>query len=106
MRTCLLCLLLCGCKLPAGSTNTVTISCYGAMFGYDPSTHLPAMYVGLIRQTAISVPTNAAPVTSSLSIEQHWLSANVFDEFTTGGAQVPSNSVARIRAMRLKAPKE
>lgn len=96
---------LCGCKIPSGSTNSVTITCYGAMFGYDPSTHLPAMYVGLIHEAAHSVPTNAAPVTSSLSVEQHWLSANFFEEFTTGGAQIPSNSVARTRAMMVAPPK-
>ena len=97
--------LLAGCVFSKGDITSITTTCYGGMFGYDPSTHLPSMYVGIIRQTFHKIPSNAPPVTSSLSVEQHWMTANLFEEFSTGNAQIPSNSVAKMRA-RMLAPKD
>lgn len=104
MKWLLLLLPLCGCRVPAGSINSVTLTCYGAMFGYDPGTKLPAMYLGLIHETAHSIPSNSPPITSSLSLEQHWLTTSVYEEFTTGNATIPTNSIARLRAMRVYQP--
>ncbi len=95
-------ILLCGCTVPRGDIVSVTTTCYGAKFGYNAANQMPELYVGIIRQTAQIVPSNSPPVTSSLSLEQGWLTTKVFDEFTTGNASIPSNSVSKLRAVRAR----
>ena len=98
--------LFCGCRIPVGDVVSVTTSGVGVSVGYNAASQMPELRLGFFRQTFHFVPTNAPPVTSSLSLEQHGFTSAVFEEFTTGGALVPSNSVARVRAMRYLAPKD
>lgn len=72
------------------------------MVGYNAASQMPELRLGFFRQTIHLIPTNASPVTSSLSLEQHGLTSSIFEEFTSGGATIPSNSVARLRAEKLK----
>jgi len=99
-------MLLCGCKIPCGDVVSVTTSGVGISVGYNAASQMPELRLGFFRQTFHFVPTNAPSVTSSLSLEQHGLSSSVFEEFTTGGAIIPTNSIGRIRAMRYLAPKD
>lgn len=96
---------LCGCIVPRGDIVSVTTSGVGLSLGYNAASQMPEVKIGFFRQTFHFVPSNSPPVTSSLSLEQHGLSANIFEEFTTSGATIPSNSVARARAGML-APKQ
>lgn len=81
---------------------SVTTSGVGLMIGYNASSQMPEVRIGFFRQTIHLIPTNSPAVTSSLSLEQHGFSSTIFEEFTTGGALIPSNSVARVRAERHK----
>src|SRR6266704_1910927 len=98
----ILALCLSGCKIPRGDIVSVTTSGVGVSVGYNAASQMPELRLGFFRQTFHFVPTNAIPITSSLSLEQHGLAANVFEEFATGGASIPTNSVARVRAERHK----
>ena len=95
---------LCGCVM-RGNITSETVSGIGLSVSYNQSTQLPEVRLGYFRQTYHFVPTNAPAITSSLSLEQHGFNTEIFEEFTTGGAQIPSNSVARTRAMMIAPPK-
>lgn len=94
---------LCGCVM-RGNITSETVSGVGLSVSYNQSTQLPELRLGYFRQTYHFVPTNSPPITSSLSLEQHGFTTAIFEEFTTGGAQIPSNSVARTRAMLVAPP--
>lgn len=114
MKRCLLLLplLVCaGCKIPQGTIVSMTQSTIGIRIGENPKTQTPEIQIGFFRATFNFVPTStnaiyAPQVNSSLSMDQRAFSTQIEDDFTTGGAIAPTNSVAKLgAAMRLKSPK-
>lgn len=112
MKTLLLIpLVLCGCKVPQGTIVSMTQSVIGIRVGQNPTTQTPVFEIGFLRSTFQVVPTStnvlySPVVNSSLSLDQKAFSTSVDEDFQTGGAVAPTNSVAqRGAAMRLKSPK-
>lgn len=102
--------LLAGCKIPKGDIVSVTQSFIGIRVGQNPQTGTPQLDVGFVRTTFQIVPTStnqiyAPPVNSSLSLDQKAFTTSIDEDFQTGGAHAPSNSVAQRGAlMRGKLP--
>jgi len=108
----LLLVCLCGCSIPKGEIVSITQSVIGIKIGTNVRTQTPEVQIGFFRSTVQFVPTStnniyAPEVNSSLSPDQKNFTTSIDEDFTTGGAVSPDNSVAkRGAAMRLKSPKE
>ena len=101
----LLLLPLCGCKIPEGRIVSVTQSVIGIKVGENPATQTPELQIGFFRSTFQVVPTstnaiNAPKVNSSLGLTQKSFTTDIQEDFETGGAEPPTNSVAKIRATK------
>lgn len=108
----LLLLLLAGCVLskPNGNIVSVTQTVIGIKVGQNVVTEMPEMQIGFFRSTFQIVPTStnqifAPSVNSSLSLDQKAFSTQIDEDFTTGSAMAPTDSVAKRGALsRGKAP--
>ncbi len=105
-------LLLCGCKIPQGTVVSMTTSVIGIRVGENPKTQTPELQIGFFRATYQFVPTStnqiyAPMVNSGLSMDHKAFTTSVDEDFQTGGAKPPTNSVA-IRGVvgRAKSAKE
>ena len=93
-----------GCKVPKGDIVSVTQTFVGFKVGQNIQTQTPEVIIGMSRTTFQIVPTStnaihAPQVTSSLSLDQKVSSSAIDEDFTTGGAVIPTNSVARSGAL-------
>ena len=93
-----------GCKLPKGEIISVTQTFIGFKVGQNIQTQTPEVILGMSRTTFQIVPTStneihAPMVSSSLSLDQKLSSSAIDEDFTTGGAVIPTNSVAKSGAL-------
>jgi hypothetical protein len=106
----LLLLLCAGCAIPKGDVVSVTQSVIGIKIGQNPATQTPEVQIGFFRSTYQVVPTStnmiyAPKVNSSLSLDQRAFTTSIDEDFQTGGAEAPPDSVAKKgAAMRIKTP--
>jgi hypothetical protein len=104
-------LLFLGCTIPKGDVVSMTQSVIGLRIGENPKTQTPEVQIGFFRSTFQFVPTStnkvyAPMVNSSLSLDQKAFSTSIDEDFQTGGATSPTNSVAKQGAlMRQKSTK-
>lgn len=94
-------LTLAGCQGPPGTISSTTTSVIGLKASYQGY----GVIFGVIRETFQVVPTStnamfAPMVNSSLSLDQKAFSTSVDEDFQTGGATAPPNSVAKMGAIR------